>query len=268
MAAQSNEYSGPATAPEMRFIAPPTIPKPPKSALELTPEQQHYYDDEVSWGRWPRIIGIVSMIVGAAAAGVFFIPDITSYSLIVASAGALLAIIAIILSMRQEWAGIGWPIFGMLFSAVAAGLPWILPQITGNIPPPPSIHPHVADQKEADIELQRRAFLSVDTVKLAKGTGITVSDVEFTLTNKGTKPIAKITGSLRFYDLDHKLIGSLSLEMGFGQTPLPPGRSVTERRTWTLDPAVHDALADNRATADYRAAIVVFADGSTADFSH
>ena len=172
-ARNGGDYSGPATTPETHFFVPPASSSSqglPKPNVVPTLDPQHYYDDEASWGRWPRNFGIMSLLVGAVAAGLYFIPATSSAGTFVAGAGALLAIIGIVLSLRQDRAAFPWPAIALFVSIVAGGLPWLMPLIIGDQTPPAAINsnrrPPKEDPSEADKEARRRMFISVDSMLL------------------------------------------------------------------------------------------------------
>jgi hypothetical protein len=264
--------SGPVAEPEMRFFVPPAAAIQSAKPMAIpTPAQQDYYENEESWGRRPRNFGIASLIFGLVGAGIFFIPtisdfSISQYSIEVAGVGVLLAIIGLITSLRQDKAAISWPVISLFICVVAGGLHWLMPLVTGQTAAPirPASKPQVDDNKEAALETQRRLYLSVDSVRIAKS-GL-ASDVEYKLTNRGSRPIAGISGSLQVYDPEHKPVGGLALSFDFTKSPLAVGASVTGRSTWSLDPRVQDAMNDAHSIFDYRAERVDFGDGTVQHF--
>jgi hypothetical protein len=268
------DYSGPAAEPEMRFFVPPAAAIQSARPMVIpTPAQQDYYENEESWGRRPRNFGIAALILGLVGAGIFFIPtisdfSISQYSIEVAGVGALLALIGLITSLRQDKAGISWPVVALFICVVAGGLHWLMPLITGETVAPirPASKPQVADNSEAALEKQRRLYLSVDSVRVAKS-GL-ASDVEYKLTNRGPKPIAGISGSLQVYDSEHKPVGGLTLSFDFTKSPLAVGASVTGKSTWSMDPRVLDAMNDAHSIFDYRAEWVDFGNGTAEHFYH
>ena len=275
-ARNGGDYSGPATTPETHFFVPPASSSSqglPKPNVVPTLDPQHYYDDEASWGRWPRNFGIMSLLVGAVAAGLYFIPATSSAGTFVAGAGALLAIIGIVLSLRQDRAAFPWPAIALFVSIVAGGLPWLMPLIIGDQTPPAAINsnrrPPKEDPSEADKEARRRMFISVDSMLLVNDRNGLATDIEYRLTNKSGKAIARFEGSVQVSTIvDHKPITGLGLGIDFGKTPFPIGSSLAGRKTWSLDPGVRELLAQKQAGFDYRATSITFVDGTQENFDH
>jgi hypothetical protein len=228
------------------------------------------YPDEASWATMPRLLGALALIAAIAGAAIYWASNLEVYYVpAVAGAGLLLALGGVILSLRRERLGLLLPALAVVICAAACGLPWLAPLAVGThaqpisrtAPAPPR------DKEEAANEARRRSVLSVDSVQIAGDTHGTAADVEYKLTNKGSKPIKAVNGSIQLYDKEHKLLGGLSLESHFDTAPLAPGSSTSGKNRWTMDPQMQAPLANKQTTAEYRAEAVVYADGSIEAFN-
>jgi hypothetical protein len=114
---------------------------------------------------------------------------------------------------------------------------------------------------------QRLRIVGVDSVRFVNPLlpDDAWAQVEFKLTNRTGKVINELYGSIRLYDVNHNLLGTVAANV---VEPLGVGETVTGVTRWSLmDPASRSALASGKITADYRADRVFFSDGATQRFN-
>jgi hypothetical protein len=247
-----------------------SAPARPVFVAPNAPPARQEDHDEVSRGRAPLFLGILALLTGIVGAVLYWVPTVESYvSPIVAGCGLFLAFIGLVLSLRRERAGLLFPVLAIVLGLVVLSLPWVLPAIQGttshsaNAP----AKEWAPDKTDAANETMRRMIIAVDSLQLTGDKGGPTGVVEYRLTNKGNNAIKSVAGSIQLYDKDHKLLGALALDLpDFGKTPLAPGASTSRKSTWPMDSRIQQPLMANQATAEYRAEVVTYADGSVEKF--
>jgi len=250
-------------SPRKVFVAPNA---PPMEYIDQAP---------TPGGRAPLILGLLGLLAGCAGAALYWVPTVEWYvSPAVGGVGVFLALVGVILSLRRERHGLLLPILATLVSALAVSLPWLLPVVqdalsrpiaTPTTPTTPT-HDWTLDKKDDIDESMRKMVVAVDSIRLVGGKDGPTGVLEYKLTNKSSKPIKLLEGSIQLYDKDHKFLGALSLDASFEKSPLVPGASTNGKNTWPMDASVEQSLADSQATAEYRAQSVTYADGSQEKF--
>ena len=252
----------------MNAEAPPAAPRPIfKTTLPSEVLDAAGFEPEPGEARLPTLLGLAALLIGGAGAGALWLTVFAKWSLDIAIAGGVFALLGIIISLARRRAGLVLPVIGLLICGAAAAQPWVAPTMGGPglAGYPQSTQRKSSSEDAAMREGESRAILSVDFLRPVRGSKSIVPEYSYKLTNRSGKAIKLIDGSIQFFDRDHNPLGGMHLSI---KTPIANNASLEGQDEWPVDPRLQDMIAGNQTSAEFRAEAVVYGDGSTQTFAH
>ncbi|HEY2587324.1 MAG TPA: hypothetical protein VGI81_16375 [Tepidisphaeraceae bacterium] len=270
-ASESESESG--AKPEVETATPPRpapsrrplAPAPPVNAVLQVPIPDEDDRAEYDPRRLPRFIGTMALLIGIAAAALYWSPNGKAWAVPLAGAAVALSAIGFSVGMSRHALGIRIPLLALILSGATLGyLAWT----KSHSPAVPSNSSRSSYDPDATREAAKsRGILTVTTLRPAGKIEGPAVDLHFKLTNTSGRAISAVYGSLQLYDDKDHSHEPARLGLNVNQ-PLAPKAAFEGTNTWTLtDPRIRAALEDNRLGAEYRATTVLYADGSQDDFS-